>query len=155
MDREGVQVPGTVNLWLAPDGRLVRRSGKPAALLRKGTGKKPSVEVTMEDGTRRVIRAEKLAEAARTGVPLEPTRKAGTAEEYRLRKGRGNRAYAQRQLAAMEADPADPHHGTLRGYQLGCRCSRCSNASKAEYRKEKVRRTLREAGVNPYTGGPL
>ena len=57
--------------------------------------------------------------------PDEPERKRGSYEAKR------NEARA-RMLGEMERNPAHSKHGTLYGYQCGCRCPRCVDA-RADY----------------------
>lgn len=43
---------------------------------------------------------------------------------------------ALRALGEMRADPRDPRHGTVKGYNYGCRCCRCA-AAKSNYMRRR------------------
>lgn len=44
-------------------------------------------------------------------------------------------ASARSALAGMRADPRDRRHGTVTGYNYGCRCGRCRAAKHEWYEK--------------------
>lgn len=44
-------------------------------------------------------------------------------------------ATARAALAGMRADPSDRRHGTVTGYNYGCRCDRCRAAKHGWYEK--------------------
>lgn len=44
-------------------------------------------------------------------------------------------------LSLMKDNPRDPRHGTVKGYNYGCRCDRCREAKHWNYAtREKVKR---------------
>ena len=44
-------------------------------------------------------------------------------------------------LSLMRDNPRDPRHGTVKGYNYGCRCERCREAKHWHYAtREKVKR---------------
>lgn len=53
----------------------------------------------------------------------------------------------ERWLAAMQADPEHPKHGTKRGYKHGCRCDRCRKAM-SDYQRDYRERKKREVGAS-------
>ena len=46
------------------------------------------------------------------------------------------KACAMRALADMRSDPRDPRHGTVKGYNYGCRCRACA-AAKSEHMRRR------------------
>ena len=40
-------------------------------------------------------------------------------------------------LSKMKDDPNDPHHGTLFGYNCGCRCDKCRQVMRDYYKNHK------------------
>lgn len=63
-----------------------------------------------------------------------------------LEKERNDR-YNESVRRRLAADPDDPRHGTLTGYTRGCRCDRCRPMGKVAYRRNQVRKTMREGGL--------
>ena len=47
------------------------------------------------------------------------------------------RRSAERQLEKLLRDPEDPRHGTVTGYNYGCRCERCLEGGRAYFRNRK------------------
>ena len=71
--------------------------------------------------------------------------------QKRLTKQSQYRATALKQ---MRADQTDPRHGTIHGYDCGCRCEKCKEAAKATNRKshEKYREQLERNPDDPRHG---
>lgn len=152
------RVPGTRNLSCTEDGVLLNKNGKPTSVFtRKVNGGKytsaPRATFVDEDGRRHTMAVSKLVEAARTGTP--PKMGWGKWDPHCDRHKESERAWRERTLAAMDADPNHRFHGKAAGYKAGCRCERCRNANRILLEQCKLRRTLKEAGVNPYTGGTM
>lgn len=151
-------MPGTKGLSCTEDGVLLTQSGKPAKeFTRELKGgayiSKPRVQFTGEDGKRHSMSVEKLVDAARTGVAPKMGR--GRYVPGNQRHKESERAWRRRALAEMEKDPSHRLHGKASGYKAGCRCERCRNANLVLIEQSKLRKALKEMGVNPWTGGEM
>ncbi len=74
----------------------------------------------------------------------------------RRRKARARdaqRRCRERRLTAMERDPAHPAHGTVTGYNSGCRCERCRTcwAEKVGRARKAAYRAAHPPGAGPGT----
>lgn len=58
------------------------------------------------------------------------------------------RRWERKTLKEME-DPGHPKHGTVTGYKAGCRCERCTRASRIANAAYDVNKTLKQMGIDP------
>lgn len=71
--------------------------------------------------------------------PTEPPPKPQVDEKRAKVKAKYERQRdREKKLLALRSDPSDHRHGTLTGYQCGCRCDRCWAAYKNRYESRKL-----------------
>lgn len=154
-----VEVPNVVGmLYDANADTLLWANGKPVVAQKIRSDKRRRVRYVDKGGMERTSTVDALKKAARTGKPEPMTFHAEStrdAREVRRRKYELQKASDAKLRDRLMSDSSDERHGTMRGYQLGCRCGACKRASKINYRKRQVMKTIRDAGRNPYTGGEL
>lgn len=46
---------------------------------------------------------------------------------------------AQTYRKRFQADPSDPRHGSIEGYNMGCKCDRCREASRLYSKQNRER----------------
>lgn len=154
-----VEVPNVPGMLYDADAdMLLWSNGKPVVVQKIRSGKRRRVRYVDAHGMERSSTADALKKAATTGKPEPMTFHAEStrdAREVRKRKYELKKASDAKLRYQLMSDSSDERHGTMRGYQLGCRCGACKRASKINYRKRQVMKTIRDAGRNPYTGGEL
>lgn len=154
-----VEVPNVPGMLYDADAdTLLWSNGKPVVAQKIRSGRRRRVRYVDAAGMERTSTDDALKKAARTGKPEPMTFHAEStrdARAVRKRKYELQKASDAKLRDRLMSDSSDERHGTMRGYQLGCRCGECRRARKLNYRKRQVMKTIREAGRNPYTGGEL
>ena len=154
-----VEVPNVPGMLYDADAdMLLWANGKPVVVQKIRSGKRRRVRYEDASGMERTSTPDALKKAAITGKPEPMTFHAEStrdAREVRKRKYELQKASDARLRERLMSDESDERHGTMRGYQLGCRCGACKRAQKLNYRKKQIMKTIRNAGYNPYTGGGL
>lgn len=56
----------------------------------------------------------------------------------RIEANQARKQRAQRRKRELDDDPNDPRHGTLTGYQCGCKCDRCKAANAEQSRRDRA-----------------
>lgn len=152
-----VKIPGTATMFYDADAdALLWRSGKPVVAQKIRSGKRRRVRYEDEQGMERSSTVAALKKAAITGKPepmLFHADKTRDMHDVRKRKYELQKASDAKLRHRLLSDEGDERHGTLRGYQLGCRCSKCRNAMRLNARKVQIRDSIKSAGRNPWTGG--
>lgn len=154
-----VPVPNAVGMLYDADAdMLIWANGKPVVAQRIRSGKRRRVRYVDAHGMERTSTPDALKKAAKTGRPEPMTFHAESTRDVRevkRRKRQLQKASDAKLRERIMSDSSDERHGTMRGYQLGCRCGACRHAQKLYHRKRQVMDTIRDAGRNPYTGGEL
>ena len=154
-----VEVPNVPGMLYDSDAdMLLWANGKPVAVQKIRSGKRRRVRYVDKGGMERTSTVDALKKAAITGRPEPMTFHAEStrdAREARRRKYELQKASDAKLRDRLMSDSSDERHGTMRGYQLGCRCGACKRARRLNYRKGQIMKSIRDAGRNPYTGGEL
>lgn len=75
---------------------------------------------------------------------LSDNRAANLAWEANATWAEKQRRWARGELERILGDSNHPHHGTMTGYQAGCRCQKCRNAKRLQKRRLATAQTIRE-----------
>ena len=150
------KVPG-LKVWMAEDGTPYGVTGALTPSCR-GKAKTPVLTALTDEGRKRTSSTTVARMVAATWLPPQPPntklvhvngdkmdnracnlewRRTMTGEERR-------RKYATSLLERLLADPDERRHGTKTAYDVGCRCQRCSNASRTRKKYNETRKLISE-----------
>jgi hypothetical protein len=147
------KVPG-LKAWVTEEGRV----NGPYWELKQEAGTNRSMCVTVADDHGRQRKRSVAQMVASVYLPPKPpdshlvhlngdlsdNRAANLAWAANLTWAEKQRRWARNELERIRDDPDHPHHGTMTGYQAGCRCQRCRNAKRLQKRRVATIHTIRE-----------